>query len=149
MQISTHFNLAEFTRSETALRRGTRVTPDERQLHNLIRLVETVMQPIRDAVGSPIVITSGLRPTWLNTMVGGARDSAHLAGRAADWIAPGRDQAEIWAIVRELDLLMDQCINEFPPNGWIHSAIAPDTRRERREYLTASYNGGRIQYDVA
>lgn len=49
---------------------------------------------IRDALGQPVVINSGYRCEVHNTAIGGARNSLHMQGRAADmqcqraWYAP-------------------------------------------------------------
>ena len=58
MQLSENFFLAEFVRSDTALRRGIDNTPDIQQIMNLKFLCENILQPLRDKFG-PIVISSG------------------------------------------------------------------------------------------
>ena len=50
----------------------------------LERLVNRVLDPLREAWGSPIIVTSGYRCPELNARVGGARTSYHLRGMAAD-----------------------------------------------------------------
>lgn len=149
MKLTRNFSLEEFLRSETAIRRGTRIVPTEAVIANITRLAVDVMQPIRNALGVPIVITSGFRPLWLNTMIGGSRDSAHLDGRAADFIAVGLRQNDAFLSVKELQLPIDQCITEFAPNGWIHVGIPPVERRARNEYLATLWVDGRTVYQTA
>ena len=43
-----------------------------------------VLQCIREHFGKPVVITSGYRTAAHNAVVGGAKSSQHLLGRAAD-----------------------------------------------------------------
>jgi len=50
---------------------------------NILALAKE-LQKVRDAVGSPITITSGWRSKEHNTSVGGATNSQHLTGKAAD-----------------------------------------------------------------
>ncbi|MBR4338903.1 MAG: hypothetical protein IKP91_11825 [Bacteroidaceae bacterium] len=80
-----HFTLAEFTRSITASIKGYDNTPSEEVVVNLHWLVEEFLDPLREAIGSPICISSGYRCKDLNTAVGGAETSAHLLGLAADF----------------------------------------------------------------
>lgn len=53
-------------------------------LPNLIRLAHTVLQPIRDEWGQPLIIVSGYRSLQWNTRVGGAKKSTHLTAEGAD-----------------------------------------------------------------
>lgn len=145
MQLSPHFALREFTSSQTAARAGREIVPTEVQLAALQSLCALVLEPIRVRLGRAIVITSGLRPMWLNDMVGGSRSSAHLYGRAADLKVVGMSPltfcrwvqrhapSEGWPI--------DQCILEF--GQWTHLAIAA---QPRGQYLTARSAGGRTTY---
>jgi zinc D-Ala-D-Ala carboxypeptidase len=43
---------------------------------------------IRSYVNMPVIVTSGVRCEPYNASIGGARDSAHLTGDAADLAAP-------------------------------------------------------------
>lgn len=66
-----------FSRSEFRDRRtGELVGPDP-------ALVE-VLQCIRDRIGRPLPVVSGYRSPSTNSLVGGARRSQHLVGKAAD-----------------------------------------------------------------
>lgn len=150
LQLTPNFALDEFLRSDIAARRGIRLEPSERIIDNLTVLARTVLQPLRDNVKSPIIITSGFRPVWLNTMIMGARESAHLDGRAADCRVVNMPQNEVLLRIRELALPVDQCISEFPPHGWIHVSIPPRERRARGEFLVTSVSAtGRTIYQQA
>lgn len=49
------------------------------------------LQTLRHILGKPIRITSGFRTPEYNERVGGAKDSAHVKGRAADIAVSGSD----------------------------------------------------------
>lgn len=148
MKLTDNFSLEEMVRSELAARRGIRLDPPEAVVANLKRLCVQVLQPLRDALNAPIVITSGFRPLWLNTMVGGSVESAHLDGRAADFRVPGFSNNDVFLTIQDLKLPIDQCITEFPPHGWIHVSVPPLERRPRNEYLATLYVGGRVVYQT-
>lgn len=148
MQLTPNFRLAEFLRSDIAARRGVRIEASELVIKNLTLLCETVLQPIRDRLGKPLIITSGYRPIWLNTMVQGSRESAHLDGRAADFRVLDLGQNEAFLEIRDMNLPIDQCITEFPPDGWLHVSIPPAERRARGEYLATVHSSGRTVYQT-
>ena len=147
MKLSEHFELAEFCTSQEAARRGRIILPTDSDTQNLARLCATVLEPLRMAVGQPIVISSGLRPPWLNAVIGGRPTSAHLDGRAADILVPGLTPLEVCERVAALGLPVDQCIHEFPPKGWTHVAIAPAGEAARNQYMTARVHAGRTLYE--
>lgn len=88
MPLSNHFTLGEFLRSETAERdyelKKVQENPPEEVIDNLKYLVETALQPIREAFDYPIKISSGYRCQLLNKLVGGSATSQHCLGEAAD-----------------------------------------------------------------
>ena len=61
MRISTHLDLVEVTRSETAKRKGISNMPTPEHLQNFIKLAENIFEPIRNHFGVPIHISSGYR----------------------------------------------------------------------------------------
>lgn len=146
-QLSDHFWLHEFCSSQTAARLGRDIVPTAEEEANITRLCKLVLEPIRAALRLPIVITSGLRPDWLNAAIGGSKTSAHLDGRAADVKVVGMSPAHfsrwIEANAQRLNLPIDQVILEFPPNGWTHLAIAD---KPRQQFLTARSVGGSTVY---
>lgn len=66
-----------------------------------MRLVETV-QAIRDAVGAPVIVNSGVRCAKHNKAVGGAPNSSHLSGYAADIYVRGWSNAKLGALIKQL-----------------------------------------------
>ena len=85
MQLTEHFTLEEFTFSSTAKARGIDNTvSSQRVIENLRTLCEQVLEPLRSYANQPITISSGYRCKALNKVVGGARNSQHMTGEAAD-----------------------------------------------------------------
>jgi len=135
--LSDHFTLEELCASGRAKQLGITNIPEDADLLNLIRLCTTLLEPMREAVGTGIRINSGYRCPQLNAAVGGVLNSAHLDGRAADFIVPGWDLSAVWEKVSQMDLPWDQLIWETNSLGsqWIHAAIAKDGEEPRREVL--------------
>lgn len=146
MNLSDHFTLAEMTASDTAARQGISNQPSDQETDNLRRLCVEILEPLRRVTGKPIRITSGYRCPLLNTIVGGAKMSAHTLGRAADIKVDGLTPLEVCRLIQELGLPYDQVIHEF--KSWCHVAIAPDSRLAKREALTAVKLAGFTRYDV-
>jgi hypothetical protein len=88
MNLSPHFTLAEFTRSNTAQARGIVNTPPEEIVQRLVHTAQ-MLERIRSALGdAPITITSGYRCPELNAAIGSRTSSDHTQGYAADFVAP-------------------------------------------------------------
>ena len=51
---------------------------------NIEALVENVLDPLRERYGKPIIVNSGYRCAKHNKAVGGASNSQHMVGEAAD-----------------------------------------------------------------
>ncbi len=144
MKLSPNFELSELLHSQEAIRRGIDNTPTSTIVAELQRLAQLILQPLRDHVGRPIVISSGYRSPALNVAVGGARESAHMQGRAADITVPGMKPREVCLAIVELGLPFDQVISEG--GAWCHVAIAGPGARPRREQLTAIFGPGGVTY---
>lgn len=88
-----HFNVSEFFRSSTAAKNGIKNEPssDEKAaiVRNINLLVDNVLDPVRDMVNTPIIITSGYRCPLVNRLVGGVDNSQHMSGCAADFHVQG------------------------------------------------------------
>ena len=84
----SYFTVSELTASATALREGIDNRPNKCAYHLLHVLVDQLLDPIREAWGEPIVVSSGYRCKQLNALVGGVKNSHHILGCAADITAP-------------------------------------------------------------
>lgn len=84
--LSPHFSLLEFTESATARKHGIVNEPTAEAVENLRRLCIHTLEPLREKLGLPMIITSGYRCNELNEIiVHAARKSQHLVGCAADF----------------------------------------------------------------
>lgn len=127
-----YFTIKELTRSTTAQLRGIDNTPSQQVIDNLRALVENVLDPLREAWGAPIHVNSGYRCAALNKAVGGVPTSQHILGEAADITVGTRAKNQrLYALLRQLNLPVDQAINEHDFR-WIHVSYGP---RHRRRYF--------------
>lgn len=148
MNLSAHFELDEFLRSETAARLGRQVEASKEIIANLTRLCTEVLEPIREKHG-PITILSGYRPLWLNQAIGGAVGSEHMIGRAADILIHGMTPVQATAAVAQLvsDLPINQIIEEF--GQWTHVSVCAVGQDPKRKALRAYKRGRQTVYEDA
>ena len=128
-----YFTLRELTRSATARRLGIYNTPPASAVKALNELVDNVLDPLREAWGGPIQVNSGYRCPALNKAVGGSPYSQHQRGEAAD-ITVGTPSVNrrLLALIKRLDLPVDQCIDEKGCR-WIH--VSHRKGHNRRQYM--------------
>jgi hypothetical protein len=85
-----HFTWGEATRN------GTRLPDTVQQSKNIVEMGKYLDQ-IRARLGDrPIRITSWLRPVAVNRAVGGAKNSTHIEGYAADFSVPGMTPRQVF-----------------------------------------------------
>lgn len=132
MFITPHFTLAEMTVSQIAAREGLDNKPGPQALANLDLLCQA-LEGVRELCRAPVLISSGFRSQAVNQRVGGARNSAHLSGLAADFTVVEIEPREVVQRILASDLVFDQLILEY--DSWVHLAVAAQT--PRREVLTA------------
>lgn len=138
-RLSEHFTLRELLASETARARAIENVPDEQALVYLTRTAQ-VLEIVRAELGNrPVVVTSGYRCEALNRAVGGSRVSAHLDGRAVDFVVPQYGAPErVARVVAGLGFVaFDQLILEvFGSRRWVHLGLAQIGEVPRRQVLT-------------
>ena len=125
-----YFTISELTASATAQREGIDNRPTESAYHLLHVLVEQLLDPIREAWGEPIVVSSGYRCKELNELVGGAKHSHHLIGCAADLIAGNRaDHRRLFELIQQMQregkIRFTQLIAE-EDFRWLHISYVPN-----------------------
>ena len=147
--LSEHFTLEELVFSQAALRNGLDNTPDAAQVANLSRLCATLLEPGRALVAVPWHIDSGYRSPLVNANIGGAPDSAHMEGRAADVIPMLSRNATLWdafEVLHHSQLPYDQII--FECRAWIHLSAPPQGQTPRRQALVATGGPGHWNYEL-
>ncbi len=111
-------------------------------------LVETVLQPLRDAWGQPLAINSGYRCPEVNARVGGVPTSQHAKGEAADACPFGRNGhgdvevvRKLAITARDLGLPFDQMIL-YP--SFVHFSHKLKGEQRGQILYAKSYKGERI-----
>ncbi len=149
MQLSEHFKLNEFTKSETAMRKRIDNTPGPVHASNLKKVCEKILEPVRRHYNKPVRINSGYRGAALNAAVGGSSKSQHCNGEAVDFEIDGLANPELAKWVSE-NCEFDQIILEFydakegPNSGWVHASYSEG--KNRKQILTAVNVNGKTVY---
>lgn len=89
-------------------------------LPNILQLAKN-LQVLRDAVGKSISITSGYRSPQHNKKIGGAKDSQHVKGLAADIKVTGMTPKEVALVIEgliEQGKMKQGGIGIYP--SWVH-----------------------------
>ena len=115
-----YFTIEEMTKSSTATAKHIDNTPNQTAIDNLTKLIEIVLDPLREWYGKPIRVNSGYRCKVLNKAVGSkAKNSQHLYGEATDITAGGKAENEkLFNYIKD-NLPSDQLINESD-FSWVH-----------------------------
>ena len=139
--ISKNFSFREFEQSPVADRKGIlNVITSVRVRDSLKALVENVLQPLRDAWGTPLEINSGYRCPELNREVGGVPTSQHTLGEAADIAA--EDPYALAQKAYDLNLPYDQMIL-YPT--FVHFSHKLEGAQRRAILYNKSYKGKKIK----
>lgn len=141
--LTKNFSYEEFTESYAAISKGIDNSLPNLTVRNAIKeLTENILQPLRDAYGKGIRITSGYRSPALNKAVGGSATSAHLTGYAADLqpmdgdIAMFTKFAVEW--LKRTGTTFDQCIierNTRTGARWLHIGLKGPGGKQRKQFL--------------
>ena len=127
-----YFTLNELIKSDASRTSKINNTPNKQEENNLIALVENILDPLREAYGKPIIVTSGFRCERLNKLVNGSKTSQHRTGQAAD-IRTVEDTVEenkkLFDLAQELNLPFDQLIDEYNFD-WVHISYSPRNRKQ-------------------
>ena len=151
ISLSPHFSLSEFTNSATARSHGIKNEPAAEHVENLRALCVHTLEPLREALGLPIIITSGYRTKQLNhLLVNHSVKSQHMNGQAADFYVgwngpkneePSRRELLIKAfrqIILDESISFDQLII-YP--SFIHVSYVRSERKNRSKLTKAFANG--------
>lgn len=138
MKLSQHFTLEEMIKSQTASRKGIDNTPTPEVIENLKLLCENVLEKIRINFGRPLTVNSGYRGPKLNKAIGGAKNSQHMTGQAADIEIVSIDNKTLFNWIKD-NMEFDQLILEFykpgiPDSGWVH--VSWNSNGNRKQVLT-------------
>ena len=125
-----HFTIKELSHSDTALAKGIDNFPTVEAISNLTKLVDNVLDPLREKYGKPIRVSSGYRSAILNRSVNGATSSQHRLGEAADITTGSKDENRRLFAIIENELLFDQLIDE-KDFSWVHVSFREGRNRKQ------------------
>lgn len=102
--------------------------PSKTEWDNLYYGIKKLLQPLRERIGVPIIITSGYRSKKVNKAVGGSPTSQHMTGNAVDFKTHDPKDLEKCVRILSQSPLVDQLL---AGGGWIHLSWST-TYRPRR-----------------
>ncbi len=127
--MSLNFKISELIYSDTAIKNNINNMPDINSLDNMLNLIFYCLQPIRNKINKPIIITSGFRNSEINRLVNGKNDSQHLKGQAVDFTIKGMKIVDIVDFIKKSGIEYDQLINEH--NRWVHISFVKGKNRKQ------------------
>ena len=145
MKLSDNFSLTEFTKSQTAERKGIDNKPNGVHVIAMESLCYNVLERIRSAFAKPININSGYRSVALCEAIGSKSTSQHCDGEAADIEIYGVSNYDLAKYIENnlnFDQLILECWDGIDPNsGWVHVSYVNDVAN-RKDVLTYTKTNG-------
>jgi len=145
MQLTKNFSLREFTKSQTADRKGLDNTPPQDIIPKLSFLATQILEPLRERIQKPIIITSGYRTPELSLAIGSSQLSQHCKGEAVDIEALGMSTLSLAEMIInnfDFDQVILECFNKDKglDSGWVHCSLT--SGENRKEVLTYTKEKG-------
>lgn len=133
--MSLNFTISELIKSDTAAKYNINNMPDIYSLDNMLNLIWYCLQPLRDKLGKPIIITNGFRcfALWkkLNDLgLNPSKTSQHLKGQAADLVVNGMTQEALFNFIKKAGVEFDQLIWE-QDNNCVHISFVKGKNRKQ------------------
>ena len=133
--MAKYFTIGELCKSDVAVEKRITNTPDNTTIGRMNALMEECLDKVREMWGKPIGVNSGYRSYELNKAVGGAKNSQHLRGEAAD-ITTGtkENNRKLFDLIVASDIPFDQLIDESDYK-WLHLSYCTDYNRKQVLHL--------------
>lgn len=132
-----YFTFRELLRSEIAIKNDIANMPvlyrEYDVYNNLEKLVDNLLDPIRERFATPMIITSGYRCKRLNELVKGVKDSQHREGKAADFYFAGFTAKEMTQAFYEI-------VDSFDFDQLIYY--------KKKRFMHISYNGDNNRHEA-
>lgn len=133
--MAKYFTLGEMCKSEVALQKNIKNTPDLETIERIDALMEECLDKVREMWGKPIGVNSGYRCYELNKAVGGAKNSQHLRGEAADITTGSKENnRKLFDLIVASDIAFDQLIDESGYR-WLHISYCKSDNRKQVLHL--------------
>ena len=131
--IKLNFTMSDLLKSDVAEKYNISNIPDKQSLDNMLTLIIECLQPIRNYINKPMIISSGYRSPRLNghPLINGAPNSQHVTGQAVDFTIKGMTPKQIIEKIKASGVQIDQCINE--KNIWVH--VSYNKGKNRNQYF--------------
>lgn len=141
INLSAHFKLSEMIQSNTALKLGIKNLPTRQEFMNMKALCERRLEQLRSYVRCPVFISSGFRNKQLNAAVGGAENSYHTRGMAADIILPVRADVFRNLMWWSQNFTYDELIIcvRGKSDVWVHLAYDPTPHTPKQYFGVKGY----------
>lgn len=136
------FSWGEMLSDRSYARRGYSETPTPEQRRAAAALASTVLDPLRDAIGGPLRVSTGWRGRRLNAEVGGVEESQHLTGEAADVTSVTHSSGDLVSVLIEAGIPFDKAIWYAPERGGHLHVSYRGGGPNRREVRHAPASGG-------
>lgn len=129
-----YFTIKEMCDSAIAKKYNITNEPNIIERNNIIKLVETLLDPLRERLGQPIIVNCGFRNDRVNKLVEGSVTSAHRKGLAADLRINGNN-IRLKEELLKSGLDFDQCIVYHSKTNPSFVHIGLSDRKNRRQVL--------------
>lgn len=135
--LTPHFKISELSTTNNSKYKTINLEKAKEHIGKMYMLAGFA-ERVREIVGKPLIITSGLRCKQLNDAVGGSPTSQHVKCEAIDFIAKGLTSEQIAKKLANSDLKFQQLIIETS-NGaeWVHISIG--SKQEILKYRNGKY----------
>lgn len=127
--MALNFKMSELIHSDTAVKYNINNYPDLNSLDCLQELIYFCLQPIREKINKPMIVTSGFRNQQVNKLVGGVANSQHTKGQAVDFIIHNMTPQQIVFKIATMGIEFDQLINEY--DKWVHISYVKGKNRKQ------------------
>lgn len=137
-----YFTWKELTRSSKNLPN----IPNYQQKKNIEYLVDHLLDPVREKLGKPIIVTSCFRSEQVNKAVGGAKTSQHMANNGAAADLKCYNNSFLFQLIKN-NFEFDQMIWEFGDlnqPSWVHVSLKE--KNNRKQILRAEKIKGKTVY---
>ena len=129
--IKLNFTMSELLKSDIAEKYNISNIPDKKSLDNMLTLIIECLQPIRNFIDKPMIISSGYRSPRLNghPLINSKDTSQHVTGQAVDFTVKGLTPKQVIEKVIASGVEFDQLINEH--NIWVHISYNKGKNRKQ------------------